>query len=652
MVEFQALSDYYFAMRYLPLTSLLLFSAAFSANGQLWDKNLIVNGGVENGPGVTLISAAAVKNIPGWTTNGNFTICQYGNGIPADPRWVQNYGKQYFAGGPGGGGATARQVIDLSAGAKEIDAGQVRFFLTAIMSNGGSAIAAPTKLTATFLDAAGKTLLEYSVTGPTVAEIDVNQFLPRGGSGFVLPNTRSVQLVLDLTGKAVTFNSAEADNLNLTLSLQPVLGAELVVNGDGETQTDSTFYPHGWNSADDFLAMKWASSAMGAKDPGPDDRGIFLFAQKGSAGIPPPTTAYQSIDVTLAKDRIDGGGVGFKLSAWMGGTKDGAADSCDVKATFLDGGGKTLGTVVHLGPVTLADRGGVSALLLRTSEGNVPVGTRVVQVSMSIGTTKAPTFGVKAYVDGISFSISSGGALAIKDNGIVNAATGDPGPVAPGEMIMVYATGINLASAARTQLDSTGRVTTTLANVRLFFDGTQAPMLSVNSGQVGAVVPFDVDPKSNVQVRLEYQGVPTQTVSMEIAKTSPGIFTQDGSASGVGLIYNADYSLNSKDTPAPEGSAVTMYWTGGGQTAPGGIDGRMETMGLSRPNAAVSVTIGGQAADLIYAGSVPYLWAGLLIAEAKVPVGLSTGDPVAVPVVITAGTASSPDKRVTVWVKQ
>ena len=322
------------------------------------------------------------------------------------------------------------------------------------------------------------------------------------------------------------------------------------------------------------------------------------------------------------------------------------------KATFLDAGGKTLGTAAQLGPATWKDRSGVTGLFERSADGDVPAGTRVIQVSMTFTSAKSPNFGVHAYVDSISFAMSSGGTVSITDNGIVNAATGDPGPVAAGEMIMVYTTGINLASSSRSQLDAAGKLTTTLGNVRIFFDGTQAPMLSVTSGQMAGVVPFDVDTKGNVQVRVEYQGVASQTVSVPVVKTSPGIFTQDGTLNGVGLIYNADYSLNSRDNPAAEGSPVAIYWTGAGQSDPGGTDGRIETMVLSRPRAAIGVSIGSQAAELIYAGAVPYAWSGLLMAEVRVPSGLSSGDPVSVPVVITAGTASSPDDRVMVWVKK
>ncbi len=160
------------------------------------------------------------------------------------------------------------------------------------MSKGSTTIAAPAKLTATFLDGPGKTLLEYSITGPTVVEVDSNAMVPRGGSGFILPNTRSVQLVLDLSSEAVTFNSAEAENLSFSVSLQPVLGANLVVNANAETLIESTAILHGWNSGDDFLANKWSSISFVAKDPSPEDRGVYLFNQKGSAAMS-PLTAYQ-----------------------------------------------------------------------------------------------------------------------------------------------------------------------------------------------------------------------------------------------------------------------------------------------------------------------------------------------------------------------
>ncbi len=52
-------------MRCVHLASLLLLSAVLLAEGQIWDKNLVVNGNAESGTGVTTITAAPVQNIPG-----------------------------------------------------------------------------------------------------------------------------------------------------------------------------------------------------------------------------------------------------------------------------------------------------------------------------------------------------------------------------------------------------------------------------------------------------------------------------------------------------------------------------------------------------------------------------------------------------------
>ena len=624
----------------------VLLAGAGLAQGQIWDKNLVVNGDAEKGTGVTTRTAAAVKDIPGWTTTGNFTICQIVNGMPADLRYMNAPGKQYFAGGPTGGAATAKQTIDLSSGASEIDAGRVRFSLSAWMSNGGSTVGAVGKITATFLDSGGKTLLEYAIAGPTIAEIDSNGMYSRYGSGFVLPNTRSVQLLVDLTSKAVSFNGTSADNIAFTLALQPILGSELAVNGDVEAQTADGM-PPAWNSVD---LVTFKSNAFKFVEPPIATLGALIFSTRGGVG-PQTGTAHQSVDVTLAKDRIDGGGVKYKLAALLGGVDTYPDDWSNVKLTFLNASAKAIGNPIQLGPVSGPDRANKTTFVARASEGPVPSGTRLLLLTMDYS-MKNGNFGAHSFVDNVSLSLTAGGTVAIKEAGIVNAATGDPGPLAPGEMILVYTTGVNLTGSARTQLDSAGKVSTTLGDVRLFFDGTQAPLLSVSNGQVGAVVPFDVEGKGNVQVRLEYQGAPSQTVPMGVVNTSPGIFTQDGAPSGVGLIYNADYSLNSKENPAAEGSQVAIFWTGGGQTDPGGVDGRIELMPLSRPKAAVSVTIGGKAADLIFAGGAPYGWSGLLMAEIKAPAGLAGDDPVASPVVITAGGSSSPDNKVVIWVKK
>jgi uncharacterized protein (TIGR03437 family) len=69
----------------------------------------------------------------------------------------------------------------------------------------------------------------------------------------------------------------------------------------------------------------------------------------------------------------------------------------------------------------------------------------------------------------------------------------------------------------------------------------------------------------------------------------------------------------------------------------------------------VRFTIGGQSAAVGYSGGVPYGWSGLLMSDVKVPVGLVTSDPpvpLLAPIVLTAGSASSPDGKVSIWVRK
>jgi uncharacterized protein (TIGR03437 family) len=68
---------------------------------------------------------------------------------------------------------------------------------------------------------------------------------------------------------------------------------------------------------------------------------------------------------------------------------------------------------------------------------------------------------------------------------------------------------------------------------------------------------------------------------------------------------------------------------------------KLLTSGMTpKAKAAVTVKIGDQAAEVVFAGAVPYGWPGLYQVVAKVPSGAAPGN--AVPVVVTAGSVSSP----------
>jgi uncharacterized protein (TIGR03437 family) len=213
---------------------------------------------------------------------------------------------------------------------------------------------------------------------------------------------------------------------------------------------------------------------------------------------------------------------------------------------------------------------------------------------------------------------------------------------------MLLVSGVNLSATTNLQLDGSGNIATTLSNVTVYFDGWKAPLLDVNSSQIGAMVPFEIDGQTSSVVHVEYQGVKSNSVTVNVAPAAPGILPgQSGSPSG--MIFDSKWAPVSNTNPAAKGSTVSIVFTGAGQTTPPGIDGHIEDFAQDVPKLPVSVTIDGQPATLLYAGTIPLCWDGISMAQVQVPSAARTG--VAVPVVITEGSASSPATGANIWVK-
>jgi uncharacterized protein (TIGR03437 family) len=220
--------------------------------------------------------------------------------------------------------------------------------------------------------------------------------------------------------------------------------------------------------------------------------------------------------------------------------------------------------------------------------------------------------------------------------GVANSASLMNGAIAPGELITISGTalGFSMANAS-------------MQNTSVTFDGNPAPLLTLSSTQLMAIVPFEVSSKSSTQLQVTVDGQKSAVVTMTVVATAPGLFTLAGTGSGQAAALNQDGSVNGPANPATRGSVISLYATGTGLTNPGGVTGQAISSPLPRVVAPVLASIDGQSAQVNYAGGASGLLSSVSQMNVTVPAGTSTGN---VSLTINVGGTVS-QAGVTLWVK-
>jgi uncharacterized protein (TIGR03437 family) len=221
---------------------------------------------------------------------------------------------------------------------------------------------------------------------------------------------------------------------------------------------------------------------------------------------------------------------------------------------------------------------------------------------------------------------------------VVNAASNLPGPVAPGEIIVIMGLGIGPSQLA-IGAASNGLFGTQLAGTTVLFDGIPAPIIYASATQTAAVVPYEIA-NASTQVTVTYQGRTTAQYSIAVSGLSPALFTANATGLGAAAALNQDGTLNTVASPASLSDVIVLFATGEGETTPKSVDGKLAVAPLPQPNQSVTVTIGGQLAQVLYAGGAPGEVAGLMQINARIPISIQTGS--AVPIVVRVGDAVSP----------
>jgi len=228
-----------------------------------------------------------------------------------------------------------------------------------------------------------------------------------------------------------------------------------------------------------------------------------------------------------------------------------------------------------------------------------------------------------------------------------NAASYAPGPVAPGEILTIFGTGMGPATLVPLQLTSDGTVATNLGGTQVFFDGYPAPLIYSSATAVSVIVPYEIASTGTTSLMIQYQGTRSNSMTIPVLDTLPGIFTIDASGYGQGAIINQDNTINSSQNGAAPGSIISIYATGAGQTDPPSVDGTLAASAMPT-HLPVTVHINGETAEVLYAGSAPGEPAGVVQVNARIPADVPRGTNASV--VITAGAVSS-QAGVTVAIK-
>ena len=218
----------------------------------------------------------------------------------------------------------------------------------------------------------------------------------------------------------------------------------------------------------------------------------------------------------------------------------------------------------------------------------------------------------------LSATASTSTAPVIAANAVLNAASAAPG-MSPGAWVSIYGTNLAGSTYAVTASDLvSGYLPTNLKNTTVQVDGIAAFLDYISPSQINVLVPDGVR-TGTVQVAVT-NASGTSTDSATVQAALPGLFLQNTYVLAVRPSDGA--IINGTGAAAQAGDVLEIFGTGFGATSPAAVPGLVFTAAYPATN-AVTVTIGGEAAPVSFAGLVG---AGLYQINVTVPGGLAAGD--------------------------
>jgi uncharacterized protein (TIGR03437 family) len=226
-------------------------------------------------------------------------------------------------------------------------------------------------------------------------------------------------------------------------------------------------------------------------------------------------------------------------------------------------------------------------------------------------------------VTNIPVTLVVGGSPTMTIFGMRNNASGSVA-FAPGMQVAVYGSGL----APTTQQTSRIPLPFSLAGVSATVNGISAPVYSVSSGQIDIQIPYETGAGTAV-LAINNNG---QVGSFEfpVSASAPGIYN-----------FFLDNNTGMQNT-GRAGDVMTIFVSGVGDLTPTLATGVTPSAltpprNLPAPRLPVTVSVGGETADVAFAGNASGLIGAIQI-NFKVPEDLSPGPQA---VVVAVGSASS-----------
>ena len=199
--------------------------------------------------------------------------------------------------------------------------------------------------------------------------------------------------------------------------------------------------------------------------------------------------------------------------------------------------------------------------------------------------------------------------------------------VAPGEVLELYGENLGPLNGIAFAFDpATGKLPVSGPGVAVTVNGAPAPLYYAQAGQINLQVPYEIATAAEATVQVTVNGQAREPRRFPVVAANPRLYP---------VVLNQDGTLNSAENPAAPGSVIVTFATGQGLTQPPSASGAKPSNGVyPEPAAEVSLTIGGQPAQLLFRGQAPGT-AGVMQINAVVPGGIVS--PAAIALKVGAG---------------